>query len=278
LNVYTGSGEEVRLVQELARLTVREVPPKVLLTHLGDGLEDPMRHVFPDDRGRLKEPLLLRWQSIDPRGQHGLDRRRNLDDGRGPGQPVGSSPADERSGLDQGADALLQKERIPFGALDEESSQRREARIAAEQGLEELPGTLGRQGVQAHLCVVGLAAPAVFVLRAVVHEEHQPRGREALDQAVEERLCLTVDPVEIFDDGEDRPILGLPQEEALECVQGALPTLSGVEHPPGGYFDRHIQKREESRQCRLQRAVQRQDLSGHLLLHCPRLVSILDLK
>src|SRR6185295_17137619 len=190
--------------------------------------EHRIGHVLPDDRGGLEQPLLLWWQSIDPRGEHGLHRRRHLDDRRGSTQPVGSALADQRTRLDQGADALLQEERIPLGTLNEKSSERLEARIAAEQRLEEFPGTLRWQWVQAKLRVVGLAAPAVFVLRSVVHEEHQPRRREALDHAVEERLRLVVDPMEVFEDDEDRLILGLPQEKPFERIECALPTLGRV--------------------------------------------------
>src|SRR5262245_21919696 len=52
-------GEEARLVQELGCLEVHETPPKVLLAHLGDGLEGAVRHVLPKNRRRLKELLLL---------------------------------------------------------------------------------------------------------------------------------------------------------------------------------------------------------------------------
>jgi hypothetical protein len=40
----------------------------------------------------------------------------------------------------------------------------------------------------------------VLVLRPVVDGKEDGRGRQALDQAVEERLRLAVDPVQVFED------------------------------------------------------------------------------
>ena len=42
----------------------------------------------------------------------------------------------------------------------------------------------------------------MLVLRAIVHEEEEARGRQALDQTIEQRLGLGVDPVEVFEDEE----------------------------------------------------------------------------
>jgi hypothetical protein len=104
------------------------------------------------------------------------------------------------------------------------------------------------------------------------------RCGETLDHAVEERLRLAVDPMEVFEDDEDRLILGLPQEEPFERVQCALPALGRIEHPPGRVLDRHLQEGEKGRQRRLQPSVQRQDLPRHLLPHLPRVVPVLDLE
>ena len=53
-------GEEIGLVQELCGLELREVLPKILVGHAGDGLEQPERHVGTDDGGGLEDPLLHR--------------------------------------------------------------------------------------------------------------------------------------------------------------------------------------------------------------------------
>ncbi len=89
----------------------------------------------------------------------------------------------------------------------------------AEQGFQELVALSGGERVEPELAVVGLAAPAVPVLRAVVDEEQEPGRRQALDQAVEERLRLGVDPVEVLEDDQERLDLALPQEEPLQGVE-----------------------------------------------------------
>ena len=52
-----------------------------------------------------------------------------------------------------------------------------------------------RERVEPQLRVVGLATPAVLVLRPVVYQEQQPGYRQALDQAIEQHLRLGIDPV-----------------------------------------------------------------------------------
>ena len=59
-------------------------------------------------------------------------------------------------------------------------------------------GTHERQRVEPQLRVEGLAAPAMLVLRTVVDQEQQPGRRQALDQAVEQRLRLGIDPVQVL--------------------------------------------------------------------------------
>jgi hypothetical protein len=56
-------------------------------------------------------------------------------------QTIPSVLAGQRTGLHERADGLLQEERV--AALDEEQSQRRKARIAAQQDVEQLVGGVG---------------------------------------------------------------------------------------------------------------------------------------
>ena len=167
--------------------------------------------------------------------------------------------------LDQGPHALLEEERIAAGAGDEHGLERLDGGVGAQQGQEQLVGALGRQGVEAELGVVGLAAPGVLVLRPVVDQEQQSGGRQALDQAVQERLGLGVDPVQVLEDHEQRLHLALAQQEALDGVEGALAPLRRIERLPLGVLDGHVQERQQGRQGRLEGAVEREELAGDLL-------------
>jgi hypothetical protein len=86
-------------------------------------------------------------------------------------QPISAALAGERVHLHQRPDGFLQEERVP--APDEVLLEWRQPGIVAEERLEELPGALGRQRVQPHLAVGGLAAPTMPVLGTVIHEQQQ---------------------------------------------------------------------------------------------------------
>ena len=66
------------------------------------------------------------------------------------------------------------------------------------------------------------------VLGTVADEEQDACSWKALDQTVEQRLALPVDPVEILEDQEERGDLTFAEEEALDRVQDALPALRRV--------------------------------------------------
>jgi len=117
----------------------------------------------------------------------------------------------------------------------------------------------------------------VSVLRAVVHEQHQTRGTQTVDQAVEQGLSLVVDPVEVFDDEEERLRSGLAQEQhPLRVVDGALPTGRRVERLPSTVVDVHVEKGQKRWQRRLQRPIEGQQLSRYFLADFAEVVPVLD--
>jgi hypothetical protein len=87
-----------------------------------------------------------------------------------------------------------------------------DARVGAEQQTEQLAGARLWQSIEAGLAVVGLAAPAVVILRTVVHQKQEASGGQTLDQAIEHGLGLAVDPVKILDDKTEGPALALSEQ------------------------------------------------------------------
>ena len=73
--------------------------------------------------------------------------------------------------------------------------------------------------VEPQLRVGGLAAPMVLVLGPVVDEEQEPRRRQAFDEAVQQRLGLGVDPVEVLEHEQHRLHLALAHDDALHGVR-----------------------------------------------------------
>ncbi len=49
------------------------------------------------------------------------------------------------------------------------------------------------------------------VFRPVVHREQDARARQALDEAVQERLCLAVDPVQVLEEQHGRARPAFPE-------------------------------------------------------------------
>ena len=86
----------------------------------------------------------------------------------------------------------------------------------------------------------------MLVLGPVVDQQEEPRGRQALDQAVEQRLGLGVDPVQVLEDQQQRLHLALAQQQALDRVEGALAALRRVERLPSVVVDRHIEQRKKA--------------------------------
>src|SRR5262249_55555971 len=118
-----------------------------------------------------------------------------------------------------------EKQRIAFRARHERAPERVETRIGPQHARQELVGSLLRERIETELAIVALAAPPVLVLRPVVDEQQEPRGGQAVDQAIQHRLGLVVDPLEVLDDQEEWLQLALPQQEALDSLDRPLPSL-----------------------------------------------------
>ena len=123
--------------------------------------------------------------------------------------PADSSPlAEEGPGLHEGAHALLEKQRIAFRPLDQDPLERLETRLRSQELDEQAARALEWERVDAELTVVGLARPSMLILGAVARDEEQRGGGQALHEAVEPRLRLRVDPVEVLEEQHERLLPG----------------------------------------------------------------------
>jgi hypothetical protein len=137
-------GKQAGLVEELGRLQVEEPATQLLLGELGNGEEEGEGHVLADDRGRLEKLLVLRLQSVDPRGQDGLHSGGNVDRIDGPGESIGPTLSDQGARLHERPHAFLEEERIPAGPGNEGRLERLDRGVWSEQRQEQLVGALGR--------------------------------------------------------------------------------------------------------------------------------------
>ena len=117
----------------------------------------------------------------------------------------------------------------------------------------------------------------MLILGTIVDQEAEPGCREALDQGVEERLSLGVNPVEILDHEEQRLDLSLVEPEPLDRVEYPLAPLGGIEGLPGAVLAGHIEQGEERVGARRQRGVEREEPTPNLLANLRWVVAVLDL-
>jgi hypothetical protein len=128
-------GEEPCLVEELGALQGGQVMLEHRLRHVGNRVQQRPGHLHANDGRRLQQALLLGWQPVDTRRQHGLHGGGDLDTRQSPPQAIGPALADEHPRLGQGAHALLQEEGIALGARNEQVGERFQTRVVPQQGL-----------------------------------------------------------------------------------------------------------------------------------------------
>src|SRR4029453_7626654 len=135
-----------------------------------------------------------------------------------------------------------------------------------------------RKGAHPELGAVALRSPVAFVFWPVVHQEHHASRREPFDEAVEDRLAFSIGPVEILEHENQRLHLALAQQHTPDRVERLLPSLRRIDLTPARVLDRHVEERQESRNGRRQRLIEREDLSRDLLSDASRIVALLDLE
>ncbi len=135
-----------------------------------------------DRRGHQREVRRGR-EPVDPRQDHLLDGRRDLDD-----DVVVEAPAvvlvHQRAGVCERAHELLQEEWVPLGRLQDPSFHLMGKGAGADQGMQELAARVAREGLKRDLAravreIAGgdlLHAPGRVVALGA-HREHQEQGR-----------------------------------------------------------------------------------------------------
>ena len=187
-------------------------------------------------------------EAVDAGGEDRLDRGRHLDASRAaaPGDRPPRSPTSARVSTSV---RTLSSRKNGLPSVRSISRRLSGPRLGSSpsSACEQFVGALGGQRVEPELAVVGLAAPAVLVFGPVVDQEQQARRRQALDQAVEQRLRLG----SRSSAGPRRPASSgctwlSRSSRRLTRVERALAALRRVERCPGGIVDRHVQQREQA--------------------------------
>ena len=202
-----------------------------------------------------------------------MSRGRKLKTLDRPRESIRSALPGERPRFHEGPHALLEEKRVALRPLDQQALEVGESRTRPQERLQQLSRACRRQRVEPHLLVVRLAAPAVAVFRPVVRQQEQPRCRQALDQQVEPRLRVPIDPMQILDHQQHR-CTGSPHQQPLQRLQVCRLRCADRASPTRGLDPTSSSDRNTG--TPLQRAIQRQELARHLLTHLPAIVAGLN--
>ena len=86
----------------------------------------------------------------------------------------------------------------------------------------------------------------------IIDEEQQARRRQALNQTIEERLGLGVDPMKVFAQHQEWLHLAFSKQQPLDPIESLLTALRRIKSLPLRIFHDDIQQPEQRRQRRLQ--------------------------
>ena len=80
----------------------------------------------------------------------------------------------------------------------------------------------------------------MLVFRTIVDQQEQPARRQTFHQAVQHRLGLRIDPVQILEYQDQRLHLALAKQQPFDGVESPLTALGRIECLPRWVIDRHI--------------------------------------
>lgn len=196
-------GVQRALEDELGPFEAGERGRQVARRQVGDPLEDGPRELLADERSRLKDPPLSFGETVDARGEHGLDGRRNLHRLDRAHQAIVPAATFEDCTLDERSNDLLGEERIPAGAGLDQVRQKRDRGMPSDEVIEELVSGRAAQGPQRDLAIVGLGRPLRAVLGTKVHEHEGPGAPRGFHHLRQEFVAARIDPVRVVDEDQD---------------------------------------------------------------------------
>src|SRR5262249_59931725 len=101
-----------------------------------------------------------------------------------------------------------------------------------DEGIHQADGALAGERVEAELSVERASGPGVLIAIAVADDEEDSRGRQAIDEGVEERLGLGIDPVKVLAHQQERARLTLAQQKPAYGIERRAAALRRIEMLP----------------------------------------------
>ena len=156
-------------------------------------LQQPLRKLPTQDGGGLQEPLVCVDQPVDARAQHGPQAVRD-------GERVLVVAV-----LDDGARHFAQEERVALGLLEDCADERRGQARAVGHGLDQRPALDLAQRRQHDLGGAFVGGPGLLPVGPVRRHQENWRVVQAVDQRGQVTFRRRVDPVQVFQQHEQRP-------------------------------------------------------------------------
>ena len=188
------------LVDEFAKLEIGEEAFELLFRMSGDAPCETEDELPAEDGKSLQERLLVVAQPVDTRGEDGLHGRRNAQRRERLDQLDRPLRSLQGAFVEQRLNRLLHEERRASGGLDDELLERQQAVGLSKHRRQHLIGIVMAESVKPQRLRVGLVAPTKLILRPEVDQQQEPRIGHLLDQQIEERLALVVQPMQILND------------------------------------------------------------------------------
>ena len=116
----------------------------------------------------------------------------------------------------------------------------------------------------------------MLILRAVVDQEQEPGGGQALHQQIEHGLRLGVNPVQIFEDQQQGLHLTFAEQDALQGLQGAAAALQGIQGQERTVGRQGFEEGQHSGHGVLERVIQGQELPSDFRPDRAEVIAVLD--
>src|SRR6185369_16617402 len=95
----------------------------------------------------------------------------------------------------------------------------------------------------------------------IVDQKKHASRTQAIDQAIQKRLRLTVDPVQILEDEHDRLHLRFSEQQPPASLQNSQAFLCRIEAVPRVILQRRTEQKQQSRKQRLELAIEHHQLA-----------------
>ena len=260
LEAVLGLGPAALLPHEVEPLQLEQRPGQIRAV-ADHAREQRQAEAAADHRAGEQHVVAVGVQPVDPRQDHLLDRRRQLDRHL-PHQLPAAVALHECPGVGHRAQQLLDVEGVALPRLQHARANRRREALEVGQGGEQLLGGGAGERLQRQLRQpVGKVArrgladtlPAMVSLGASGHDHQQRRALDRPQQPLHQGQRGGVRPVQVFQKQRHRAVLGKLGQPVLDHLEGAVLQRLGRElGDPGLGFG--LQRQAEQRtEVRVQR-------------------------